>query len=88
MSLLELKQCMRCRKTFLGSAKRKFCSKQCRIRFHKRLNIIRRMLQDAEFRQRSLSRLYAWKERRKREKQALREGEAKQQVVVVDIEWI
>jgi len=46
------------------------------------------MLQDAEFRQRSLSRLYAWKERRKREKQALREGEAKQQVVVVDIEWI
>jgi len=88
MALVELKQCLRCGKTFLGSAKRKFCSKQCRNRFHKRFYIIKRMQRDAEFKQRSLARLYAWKERRKREREAQREGETKQQVVFVDIEWI
>ena len=88
MSLLELKQCLRCGKTFLGSAKRKFCSKACRVRFHKRLNIIRRMLRDAKFKQRSLARLLAWKERKKREREAQKQAETKQQVTYVDAFWI
>jgi len=70
MSLLEWKQCKLCGKTFVGSAKRKFCSKQCRVRFHNRLSAIKRMLRDAEFKQRSLARLFAWKERKKQEKEA------------------
>jgi hypothetical protein len=65
MSLLELKPCKRCGKTFLGSVKGKFCSKACRVRFHNRLNAIKRMMRDAEFKQRSLARLFAWKERKK-----------------------
>jgi len=88
MALLELKHCLRCGKTFLGSEKRKFCSKQCRVRYHNRLGAMKRMLRDAEFKQRSLARLYAWKERKKREREAQREGEAKQQLVVVDAFWI
>jgi len=88
MSLLEWKQCKRCGKTFVGSAKRKFCSKQFRVRFHNRLSAIKRMLRDAEFKQRSLARLYAWKERRKREREAQRQAERKQQVVQVDAFWI
>ena len=70
----------------MGSTKRKFCSKACRVRFHKRLSTIRRMMRDTEFKQRSLARLYAWKERRKQEKEA--QGETKQQVVYVDAFWI
>jgi len=88
MALIELKQCLRCRKTFLGSAKRKFCSKQCRVRFHNRLGVMKRMLRDAEFKQRSLARLYAWKERKKQEKQAQKQAETKQQVAYVDAFWI
>jgi len=88
MALLELKPCKRCGKTFVGSAKRKFCCKQCRVRYHNRLNAMKRMLRDAEFKQRSLARLLAWKEKRKREREAQKEGEGKQQVVVVDAFWI
>ena len=88
MALIELKPCRCCGKTFVGSEKRKFCSKQCGKKFRFRLYRLKRMLRDAEFRQRSLARLYAWKERKKREREALREGEAKQQVVIADIEWI
>ena len=88
MALVKLKQCLRCGKFFLGSEKRKFCSKQCRNRFHNRLYIIKRMQRDAEFKQRSLARLYAWKERRKREREAQKQAETKQQVVIADIEWI
>ena len=86
--MLEWKQCLLCGKRFLGSVKRKYCSKVCRVKYRNRLKFYRRMLRDAEFKQRSLARLLAWKERRKREKEALREGEAKQQVVIADIEWI
>ena len=88
MPLIELKQCKRCGKTFIGSEKRKFCSKQCGKKFRFRLYRLKRMLRDAEFRQRSLARLYAWKERKKREREAQKEGEGKQQVVVVDAFWI
>ncbi|MEZ8219418.1 hypothetical protein B0813_002955 [Candidatus Fervidibacteria bacterium JGI MDM2 SSWTFF-3-K9] len=87
MSLLELKPCKRCGKTFLGSVKGKFCSKACRVRFHNRLNAIKRMMRDAEFKQRSLARLFAWKERKKQEKEALGQTR-KQHVVYADIDWI
>ena len=88
MALLELKHCLRCGKTFLGSEKRKFCSKQCRVRYHNRLGAMKRMLRDAEFKQRSLARLYAWKKCRKQEKQAQKQVETKQQVVYVDAFWV
>jgi len=78
MAMLEWKQCLLCGKRFLGSVKRKFCSKQCRIKFHKRLNAIRRMMRDPQFKQRSLARLLAWKERKKREKQAQEQAEKNQ----------
>jgi len=88
MSLLELKPCKRCEKTFLGSAKRKFCSKQCGKKYRFKVYRKKRMLRDAEFKQRSLARLLAWKERRKQEKQAQKQAETKQQVVYVDAFWI
>jgi len=49
---------------------------------------MKRMLRDPQFKERSLARLYAWKEKKKREKEAQKQGETKQQVVFVDIEWI
>jgi len=49
---------------------------------------MKRMLRDAEFKQRSLARLYAWKERKKQEKQAQKQAETKQQVAYVDAFWI
>ena len=88
MLLLELKHCLRCGKTFVGSAKRKFCCKQCRVRYHNRLNAMKRMMRDAEFKQRSLARLLAWKERKKREREAQKQAETKQQVTYVDAFWI
>ena len=86
--MLEWKQCLLCEKRFLGSVKRKYCSKACRVKYRNRLKVYRRMMRDPHFKERSLARLLAWKERKKREREALREGEAKQQVVVADIEWI
>jgi len=88
MALIEWKACLFCRKHFLGSAKRKFCSKQCRKKFHFLVYRMKRMLRDPQFKERSLARLYAWKEKKKREKEAQKQGETKQQVVFVDIEWI
>jgi len=88
MALLELKKCLRCGKTFVGSAKRKYCSKACRVKYRNRLSAMKRMLRDAEFKQRSLARLYAWKERKKREREAQKQAETKQQVVFVDAFWI
>ena len=86
--MIEWKQCLLCGKRFLGSVKRKYCSKACREKYRDRLKVYRRMIRDPHFKERSLARLLAWKERKKREKQAQREREVKEQVVVVDIDWI
>jgi len=86
--MLEWKQCLLCGKHFLGSVKRKYCSKVCREKYRNRLKFYKRMLRDAEFKQRSLARLYAWKERKKREREAQKQAETKQQVVFVDAFWI
>jgi len=47
---------------------------------------MKRMLRDAEFKQRSLARLFAWKERKKKEKAA--QGQTKQQVSYVEAFWL
>jgi len=89
MALIELKPCKCCGKNFLGSEKRKFCSKHCGKKFRFRVYRKKRMLRDAEFKQRSLARLFAWKERKKREKQVQKQQDGgNQQVVVVDAFWI
>jgi len=49
MALIEWKACLFCRKHFLGSAKRKFCSKQCRKKFHFLVYRMKRMLRDPQF---------------------------------------
>jgi len=68
--MLEWKQCLLCGKRFLGSVKRKYCSKECREKYRNRLKVYRRMMRDPQFKQRSLARLLAWKEKKKREKEA------------------
>ena len=64
----------------MGSAKRKFCSKHCGKKFRFKIYRLKRMMRDAEFKQRSLARLFAWKERKKQEKEAL--GQTRKQHVV------
>ena len=56
------------------------------MKYHKRLGVIRRMMRDPQFKERSLARLFAWKERKKKEKAA--QGQTKQQVSYVEAFWL
>jgi len=88
VGVFAVKECAYCGKPFpaFKDGKRKFCSRQCKYRYHSVRYWRKRCLHDFYFRQKSLERLKAWKEKKKQER--LQQKESGEKQVVADIFWV
>jgi len=82
------KQCPLCGKTFFGNpfSKRRFCSKRCRTKWHTYRWQYEKFQKDSAYKQNSLKRLLAWKEKKKQERLQQKEGGEKQ--VIAEAFWV